>query len=490
MPDRERPNILLITADQLRYDHTGFAGHPVVRTPNLDALAAAGTTFTQTYAPAAVCVPSRQSILTGQYPSAHGAMSNQSSVPEGTPTIASRLRDSGYRTAAIGKMHFEPVYAAYGFDHMRLAEQNGQGWRIDDYHATFLRQRGLVDQWDLWDQQYEHRLEAPKRYWDSFGTATSELPDEAYHTTWIADETIRWIAERPSDAPFFAWTSFIKPHHPFDPPAPYDRMYDPGEVPLPTGWPDGWRDKPLAHVLGDPRMGYFDVRDMSERALRTVAAHYYGLITHIDHHVGRIVATLEQQGIRDRTWIVFTSDHGDYLGQYGLFLKYPNVPYDALARVPLVVAGPGGAEPQGRAVDDLASLIDLLPTFCTFAGATPPAGTQGVDLAPLLRGDACGLEPRSVLIEGNDGFKGVRTRDYKLLYHRSGQTTELYDLENDPDETRNVAADRPDIVREHLAHLVDHLIDGARDRYVFDENPAMVRFDDRDGAVRPSPDED
>lgn len=475
---------MLITADQLRFDHLGCTGHPVVRTPHLDGLAASGVTFAHAYAPATVCVPSRQSILSGLYPSAHGAMSNQSSLPESTLTLPEVMRRAGYRTAAVGKMHFHPVYAKYGFEHMRLAEQNGDGWKIDDYHARFLAERRLVDQWDLWDQQYEHRLQAPKRYWDSYGAATSELPEEAYHTTWIADESIRYLERLEGDDPFFLWSSFIKPHHPFDPPVPYDRLYDPADVVLPPGG-EAWRDKALTNLFGDPRLGYFDVREMSEAALRKVAALYYGLITHIDHHVGRMLDVLAALGLRENTVVVFASDHGDYLGQYGLFLKYPNVPYDALARVPLIVAGPRDVVRDGRVVNELASLVDLWPTFASLAGAPTSEGLQGHDLTPALGGGPSGLAERTVFVEGNDGFKGIRSSRYKFLYHARGQTCELYDLREDPDELRDVAAERPGVVRRHLAHLADWLIDSARDRHRFEPHPKMVHFDGREGAVEP-----
>lgn len=480
----KRPNVLLITADQLRADCLGCYGNDVVHTPHLDALASRGARFDAAYAPATVCVPSRQSILTGMYPSAHGAMSNRSAVPESMPNLASSLSEAGYQTAAIGKMHFHPVYADYGFEHMRLAEQDGDGWKIDDYHAKFLRERGLADQWDLWDQQAEHRVHAPEHYWASYGTTTSELPEEAYHTTWIADESVAWLQEIPDDAPFFLWTSFIKPHHPFDPPAPYDGMYDPADVILPPR-DELWRLKPLLNLAGDPRLGYFDVRDMDEATLRQVVAHYYGLITQIDDAVGRLIEVLQERDALDDTVVVFCSDHGDYLGQYGLFLKYPNVPYDALARVPLIVAGPEERIRPATEVREPVSLIDLLPTLVGMAGAEPPAGVQGVDLGRTLGGDSASLASRTVLIEGDKIHKAVRSSDYKLIYHPQGQTAELYAPSDDPYELHDLSAERPDVVAELMLHLADWLIDCSRDRHVFQSASASVRFNDAPGAIRP-----
>lgn len=461
-----RPNVLLITADQLRYDCLGVAGNRVIRTPHIDALARSGINFENAYTPATICVPARQSILTGQTPSAHGAMTVRSAIPEGRDTLVKRLRDHGYDTAAVGKMHFWPVYADYGFDHMELAEQDGPGWQIDDYHAGYLKERGLVDQWDLWDQQEPYRKEAPASYWEHYGATASELPDEHYHTTWIADRTIAWLEARDPDEPFFAWASFIKPHHPFDPPRPYDTLYDPQEVPLPSR-DELWQSKPLLTELGDPRLGYFDTRSMREDDLRRVIAMYYGLITHLDHHLGRIVAALERLGLAETTTVVFTSDHGDYLGQYGLFLKHPNVPYDPLARVPLIVR-PAGARPEtlGTRARALVSTMDLLPTVLAGAGIDVPAYVQGRDLSSVLDDPATVLnEP--VFVETGP-YRAVRTERYTAIHAGTTGTTELYDAIDDPHQTRDLSAELPEIVEQHRRLLLDQAIASAWDRYRHD----------------------
>ena len=455
----------MFTVDQLRFDCTGVTGNPVVRTPNLDRLAASGTTFTSAYTPATICVPARQSIITGQYPTAHGARSVRSAIPEARDTLPKRLRAAGYQTAGVGKMHFWPVYADYGLDHLKLAEQDGPGWQVDDYHSRFLKARGLVDQWDLWDQQSEYRKEAPAEYWQTYGARASELPEELYHTTWIADETIRYLQAAERERPFFLWSSFIKPHHPFDPPEPYDSLYRPEEVVVPPR-DDLWREKPLLSALGDPRKGYFDTQEMSEEALRNVIVHYYGLITHLDVHIGRVLEALRASGLEDDTLIIFFSDHGDYLGQYGLFLKHPNLPYDALARVPLIITGPQRLVAAAAEVTTPVSTLDLLPTVLDAANIPLPDYVQGESLLPLLTG-AGTFSRDAVFIEAGD-YRAVRSSRYKYLYGRSTPLGELYDVLEDPYELKNLAEAHPEVVREHRQRLLDWMINSSWDRYRYE----------------------
>lgn len=456
-----RPNILLITADQMRHDCLSVGGHPVVRTPHLDALAGRGVRFTNAYTPYPVCAPARMSILSGQFAHAHGVMGNQGMLAPGQPTIASLVHAAGYRTAAIGKMHFWPPYADVGFEHMRLAEQNGSGWKVDDYHSAYLAEHGLRDAWDLWDQQQPYRDQAPPEYWETFGARASVLPEEHYNTTWIADETIAWL--RLSDSrPFFAWTSFIKPHHPFDPPHPWDALYAPAAIP-PLGDPADALAKPLMTAGGrrDPRRGYFDLRNLSQQAFSRIAALYYATISHIDHHVGRMLNALHELGQLENTLVIFTSDHGDYMGDYGLILKTPSVPYDALARVPLLISGPGFR--QGATSEVLTSLVDLLPTVAAQAGAPLPKFIQGCDLQPLLTAAASSapVHRRSAVFSETHEIKAVRTDQHKYLYHRRLGIEELYDLAADPGERRNLATEPASApLRADMSHrLLDWMIE-------------------------------
>lgn len=418
-----RPNILFITADQLRQDCIGCYGNTVIRTPHIDRLAQDGIIFQRAYTAATLCVPSRQSILTGQYPSKHGSRGNRSAIPEGTTTFVSVLGDAGYNTAAFGKMHFHPTYADYGFDIMKLAEQDGDGRFKDDYHQ-YLAGQGLHDKWDEWDQIAEKRAGAPPDYWESYGAIVSEIPEEHYHSTWIANQTIEYIKNYQEESPFFAWMSFIKPHHPFDPPAPYDNAYSPDEVIIPQA-SGGWEEKPLLTAGGeDPRIAYFDTRKMTESELRRVIALYYGMIEHIDVQIGRVIDSLEQKGLKDNTLIVFTSDHGDYLGEHGLFLKHPNIPYDALARVPLIFSG-ADVKPSEQAIKTPVSLIDLASTFTGLAGCEPLPLSQGIDLNPILSGKSLRVN-RKIYCENDGATRAVITEGFKYIYDGVHEIGEIY----------------------------------------------------------------
>ena len=230
----DRPNILIIHADQHRWDCLGAYGNPDIRTSNVDALAADGVRYENHFCSFPVCTPSRYSFLTGLYVHQHLGWTNRSTLPSGLDTFPRVLKGAGYRTKAVGKMHFTPTYLDVGFDEMALAEQDGPGRYDDDYHR-WLRQEGLCDHIDLMDQVSEYRQHAPSTYWDTFGALESDL-DEAHHsTTWIGDRALETL-ETWEGGGHLLMVGFIKPHHPFDPPAPWSEMYDPSMLSLLPGW--------------------------------------------------------------------------------------------------------------------------------------------------------------------------------------------------------------------------------------------------------------
>ncbi|MFA7160550.1 MAG: sulfatase-like hydrolase/transferase, partial [Kiritimatiellia bacterium] len=231
---KKKPNILIIYADEHRYDCLGAYGNTDIRTPHIDALAADGVLFENSFCPYPVCTPSRYSLLTGSYAHQHLGILNRSTLPAGLPVLPRLLRDAGYATAAIGKMHFTPTYLDVGFDKMLLAEQCGAGRYDDDYHR-WLKAEGLCDRLDLIDQIPEFREQAPAEYWSAYGALRSDL-DEAHHsTTWIGDRALEALEQWTGKAQLLM-VGFIKPHHPFDPPAPWDAMYDPAALALLPGW--------------------------------------------------------------------------------------------------------------------------------------------------------------------------------------------------------------------------------------------------------------
>lgn len=428
-----RPNVLLIQADQFRSDCLGWAGNPDVRTPHLDALAADGVGYASAFCPLPVCTPSRYSLLSGQYVHQHGGWTNHCTLPPALDTFPKALRRSGYRTAAVGKMHCTPTYLDVGYDRMVLAEQHGPGRYDDDYHRE-LRAAGLTPVLDLLDQEEPLRPLAGDAYWDSYGTAPSDLPEEWHSTTWIADRALAELREWTPDGGQLLHVSFVKPHHPFDPPAPWDTAYRPEELTLLPGW--------TPEVPPDDRRhqhAYFSYDTLTEPVLRRVMAAYYATISQLDHHVGRLLGLLRERGLYEDTLVVFTSDHGEYLGFHHLLLK--NGPmYDPLAKVPLVVKFPAAHPGAGRAGErsaELVSLVDVAPTVLGACGAAAASPLPGLDLGdPAAGRDVVCAESR------RDGAEFmVRTRTHKLLAYADPARDALFDLAADPLELENRIAE-------------------------------------------------
>jgi arylsulfatase len=427
MAAAEKHNVLVIHTDQHRAECLGCAGNADIRTPNIDRIAGDGLRFSESYCPFPVCTPSRYSLLSGLYVHQHRGWTNHCTLPPGTPTFASVLRDAGYHTKAVGKMHFTPTYLDLGFDEMRLSEQDGPGRWDDDYHR-YLRDLKLVDRIDVVDQRREYRQHAPEDYWRTFGAAASDLPEEHHSTTWIGDRAVETLHGWEGSGNLLM-AGFIKPHHPFDPPAPWDAMYDPDALTLLPGWIDECPERDLAFSRG-----YFPHDELTEPALRRIMAHYYATISHIDHQVGRMLAVLDERGLYDDTLIVFTADHGEYLGDHHLLLKANHL-YDSVTRVPLILKAPG-ATGGGAASDALVSNVDVAPTIIGCVGERVPEGMTGYD---LLRHPA-GREV--VLAEYGPVYAMARTRDRKLLAVGGPEgAAMLFDLERDPRELDDVSAD-------------------------------------------------
>jgi arylsulfatase len=424
-PDAERPNVLILHVDQLRFDCLGACGNPDVKTPNIDRLAADGVRYTNSFCSFPVCTPSRYSLLSGRYVHDHAGWDNRSTLAPEIATFPRIFRAAGYSTKAVGKMHFTPTYLDVGFDELLLAEQDGPGRWDDDYHRYLMR-LGLVDRNDLEDQVAEYRRRAPQEYWDRVGAIVSNLP-EAYHsTTWIADRAVEAVRSWDSGKRHLLMVGFIKPHHPFDPPAPWHTMYDPQKLTILPGW----TEKTPEHDLRFSR-GYFPNDELTESSLRRAMAYYYATISQIDHHVGRLTALLKERGLYDGTLIVFTADHGEYLGYHHMLLK-GNHMYDPLVKVPLVIKWPGQRR-AGQVSERLVSNIDLAPTLCRAAGLTPSAEMPGEDLGADLPGREI------VFCEYGPNHAMARTRSQKLILNvKAPQQSLLFDLQADPLEMRNL----------------------------------------------------
>ena len=471
------PNFLLISTDQQRADCIGAEGRRRIRTPHLDAFAAQGTRFGTAITPCVICQPARASILTGLLPRTHGVHDNGIDLdPErGNRGFAGILAASDFATAFFGKAHFSTYHtfrptgtpeciassAAYGddwfgpymgFNHVEMMLV-GHNWFPPEEPP-----RGQhYERWFHADGQGREKIAA---YWRNAGdtkgaaqTWHSELPVEWHNSTWTADRAIEWLGRQGDDRPFCAWVSFPDPHHPFDCPVPWSRTHPPSEVELPPFRERSFDGRPWWHervLTAEPqgparsvetRKKYSRIGPQTDDQLREIIANTYGQIALIDHNIGRILAKLDETGLSEDTYVIFLSDHGDWLGDHGLILKGP-MHYDGLLRVPLVARGPG--IPAGQVLETPVSTLDLAPTLLDYAGLRPPGSFHGSSLRPVIeegaeRGHAFN---EWELLPGRAGvaisLRTVRTRTHRLTMDMQSGAGELYDLANDAWEMHNL----------------------------------------------------
>lgn len=464
-------NVLLITSDQHRWDALGTV-NPVLKTPNLDRLAWEGVQFDRAYTCNPVCTPARCSILTGQYPSRHGCYTIGTSLPEDYPTIPQLLSQAGCFTSLIGKAHFraccnEPAGSHpsieappqnrdweyfrrwsgpyFGFEHVQLAIDHSNQPSADSMHyGLWLREQGVDPERHFGRGKY-----TDYGVWD--------LPEELHNSRWTADQTIAAV-DRAGDRPFFIWSSFQDPHNPCVVPEPWASMYRPEEMPEYRYREGEFADKPpfyqklyeAAGSLGDPELDAYKpwycfrrLREMDDRRTRELTAIYYGMVSLMDHHIGRIVQHLERIGQLDRTVIVFTTDHGDYLGNHGLWWK--GLPaYDDAQRLPWIVRHPGCRTP-GRRSNAFQSLVDIGPSALDALGVAAVPGLQGVSQIPAWVDAAASARDWAICeyrpTEGPFMQKTFVQDRWKLVVYSRREYGELYDMQSDPDQYRNLWAD-------------------------------------------------
>lgn len=459
-----RPNVLFILSDQHRWDCLGCYGNNEIRTPHLDALAAEGVRYLESHCPYPVCTPSRYSILSSRYVHEHRGWSNHCTLPPGTPTFASVLREAGYATAAVGKMHFTPTYLDVGFDRMYLAEQDGPGRWDDDYHRD-LRDAGLVDLNDLEDQRAEYRKNARPEYFESLGALPSNLPARYHSTEWIATKALD-VLDGWDSGGHLLMVGFIKPHHPFDPPVEWANAYEPDALTLLPGWTPACLQEDL-----EIHRGYFPHEKLTERSVRKAMAYYYATIEHMDAQIGRLVDKLKSKGLYENTLILYTSDHGEYMGYHHLMLK-GGPAYEPLLRVPLMMRFPGGKRPAAT-FSGLVSNLDLAPTILGSVGCAIPDVMRGRDLGGAAEGHDM------VFAECQRGDQvAVRTSRFKLLEVRELGKTYFFDLEHDPYELNNLDG-HPDFIEEQrrLAAVLRDWRPGPLSEPYLDEDAPIVKGD-------------
>ncbi len=392
------PNILLLFTDQQRADTIGALGSPWLQTPALDSLAHEGTCFTSAYTPSPVCIAARCSLVLGQWPHQTGCTAN-TPMPQDRASLMELLQAEGYQTHGVGKMHFSPdARALWGFETRDYSEEGGM--REQDDYGRFLHEHG-----------YDHLLDphGVRSEW-YYVPQPSQVPARLHHTAWVADRSLSFLEQRDRARPFFLWTSFIKPHPPFESPVPWNRLYRAVEMPLPHLPPDHGHLLTYWNRLQN-RYKYRD-QGLDMNLVRLIRAAYFAAVSFVDYHAGRILAQLAAEGDLDNTLVLFTSDHGELLGDYASFGKRTML--DAAARVPLIARYPQRF-PAGSRCTEPASLVDILPTCLAAAGLQPAADLAGVDLASLAAGDALREGVISQYQQDGLGLYALIERDFKYI---------------------------------------------------------------------------
>ena len=439
-------NLLFITTDQQRWDSLPCYGLDFMQTPNLDRLANEGTVFDNCIVPSPVCVPCRAAILTGQYPTTTGVLGNGDWISQDEPTWPKLIGASGRKTAAIGKMHFNPWDSLQGFDERIMAEDKRHIY-LPDHHAQFLAAHGM-------DRPHPTTL---PMYYENMGASVTPWERRFHVDGYVGDQAAAWLTENASE-PFAAWVSFPGPHDPYDPPEDMADLYRDAPIPEPVGSREELANKPAAQRsrgAGSLNNSMFrlDLSKATPEHYRKWREHYYANITLIDEGIGKMIATLEASGTLDDKLIIFTSDHGDALGDHGLPFK--GFFYDCMSRVPLIVRGPGVT--PGERASGLVSTLDLILLFYDTCEVEPPQTLQGEDIRPMLADTSAKIREHAFCEIG--GRMMVRSEAHKYAHYQDG-SAELYDLVADPHEITNLCGDArySDIESDLKERLIEHTI--------------------------------
>lgn len=425
------PNILLITTDQQRYDALSINGNRVLRTANLDALAAGGTNFTRCYSACPVCIPARRTLISGLHPQTH-RMTGYREAQEFNPpfTLAGCLRQAGYQTQLIGKLHLHPQRKRFGFDHMILSDSANHRptspfQRHNDYTDWLIRQGHF-------HHSNSHGISSNGR----LGRAWT-LPEELHHSSWVAEMAARFFETfRDPTTPWFLHLSFVAPHPPLIPPQAYWERYafrDDIKACLADWAP---RTEPVRGLSPDSPVGPFDPDE-----IRIAIAAYYGLIHHLDDRIAYVLEQFFEYGnprSQEPTYIIFSSDHGEMLGDHHLFRK--SLPYEASCRVPLFITGRNVDLPHGRTSDALVGWEDLMPTLLDLAGAPIPPGLDGQSLVPILQGKSESVRDfvHGVCLD-RVPYRYLITDRYKYIWFIQTQEEQLFDILDDPNDCHDLS---------------------------------------------------
>lgn len=485
-----RPNFLIFITDQQRADWLSCMGNQYLETPNIDKIASQGVVFERAYCNTPLCMPSRYTMWTGLHSSSHGIRTNGVCVRERRPVLPEILADAGYRTISVGKIHLSPWNVAPELT-PNISDYSAEEYPESDYvwreklcdklpknyygleRAHFIGGHGC----DCYGEYFNELLETSP--WDAEKLKGrdsarqslrpnqcyySTVSDEHYYNSWIEEKVIEELEQCGGEEPFFMWCSFPDPHFPFGPPAPYHSMYEAALLDAPVEWGDKrtemneffhleyYKSRGITSIDGGPT-------ELSLEQIMETKALAYGMVKGIDDSIGRIMAYLEQSGKVENTVIVFLSDHGELMGDHGLYCKGP-FHYEGLLKVPFIISYPRKLQ-KGVRKKELVCMLDFMPTILELAEVEYPCGKAqdwegfyehrpiyqglkrlpGCSLVPLLTGME-GEKRRWVLVENDDDIRGLYVRTlvtdrYKLTIYQERPYGDLFDLEKDPTELHN-----------------------------------------------------
>lgn len=477
------PNILVLMPDQHRSDILGCAGDPVAKTPHIDGLAAQGVRFDNVHCQGPLCMPARASFLTERYVRDHGVYENIWAVPPALPTFLHSLQGVDYHTACIGKMHLwvhgerRPDGTRATTDtRQRAADMKAYGFvepietvgklasvGIGSEYSDHLRERGLLDTYQAWvaERMYGGGTMTTRETLPNWAASSIPLPTEDYIDVWHGDRVVRWLEEYDRDRPWCLWVGFPGPHDPWDAPADYVDLYRDTAMPVPASLrrPDIPDDGPFHDFLSFFVWKHSDSATLTDEQIQEVRRHYYADVTVIDDAVGKILAALERTGQADNTWIIYTSDHGEMMGEHRMLMKM--VFYEQSVKVPLIIRPPGGTSPA--VVSDLVELLDVPATIRHLANA---GGHESFEGRALVGADGRPSgQRRPVVYSENYGMGMVRTDEHKLVFHEDSQVPgQLFNLVDDPTEDHNLIDDpqNAEVVSELMEETVKPFLGSGR----------------------------
>jgi len=432
-----KPNFLLITTDQQRFDTIHALGNKHIYTPHLNWLADEGVAFTRCYADSPICMPSRATIMTGTNGYTNGLTGNSTrTVPmRERPTLPGVLTANGYQTRAQGKMHFHPIRANYGFEHMELPM---------DYYRSMEGGRYIPKGHGVGENEIEPVI--------------STVDETHSATNWVVRRSIDFLETRDDTRPFFLWTSFAKPHPPFDPSFNYWALYQNKTLPSPImgDWSQNPEEAPQGFYSASYTLnnGY----RMSEEQKMDSKRAYYACITQIDYTLGLLFARMREMGLLENTWIIFTSDHGDMTGDHGLFAK--SVFFEGSAHIPMIVRPPVKSwQPgsmQGKRCDTLITLADVMPTILDIAGIeNKNIDMDGQNIMNFV--DKKDVRDRVFYGSSTDTYYAVMKDGYKYMWARQGDSELLFNMTEDPMEQHDLSKIKPEITAEMRQMLIEML---------------------------------